>query len=71
MKSKILYTLFSIGVIFSFIGCEDFLDEQPRGKAIAIKLEHYEGVFNSSALSSLYLICDNYFFWKTYDFLLY
>ena len=64
MKHKLLYTPLSAGSLISFISCEDFLDEQPRGKAIAEKLEHYEGLFNSGALSSLSLDTDNYYFWK-------
>ena len=70
MKHKLLYTLLSAGSLISFISCEDFLDEQPRGKAIAEKLEHYEGLFNSGALSSLSLDTDNYYFWKNDEFIL-
>ena len=38
---KLLYTLLSAGAFLSLTGCEDFLDEQPRGKAIAEKIEQF------------------------------
>lgn len=65
MKAKyLLYIIFS-GMLCA--GCDDFLDESPRGNAIAETTEEYEKLFNDSQGFNMYLAEQYYALWKSDD----
>ena len=46
--------LFSVNLLS---GCDSFLDEAPRGKAIATSVNEYNGMFNTMLFMNLTLLC--------------
>lgn len=48
-------------------GCDSFLDEAPRGKAIATSVNEYNGMFNTTLFMNLSLSHDYYAFWRSDD----
>ena len=58
-----------VWIPFLFSGCDHFLDEAPRGNAIATTVDDYNKMFNGSQLMNM-LIFDNYYAcWKTDELL--
>lgn len=47
--------------------CDSFLDEAPRGKAIATSVNEYNGMFNTTLFMNLSLSHDYYAFWRSDD----
>ena len=42
-----------LSVVLLLGGCKDFLDVKPKGKDIPETIEHYNGMFNSTNLTSV------------------
>ncbi len=64
-KVNLLYSLL-LG-LFIFTGCDDFLDESPRGNAIAETTDDYDKIFNASQGFNLLLVEQYYALWKSDD----
>lgn len=45
--------------------CDSFLDEAPRGKAIAATVNEYNGMFNTTSFMNISLRNDYYAYWKS------
>lgn len=61
-KHILLYSI--IGFLFC-CSCDNFLDKQPRGNAIAETTEHYNGLFNDVTFMNLSLGVAYYSYWKS------
>lgn len=55
MKKNLKYAILAFALVVSFgiTGCSDFLDLKPKGKEVPTKLEHYNGLFNSTLLINI------------------
>ena len=52
--SHVHYRLVVIScAILLLVGCKDFLDLKPKGKDIPETIDHYNGMFNSTTLTSI------------------
>lgn len=63
------YKIFAIipAAIMIFSGCNDFLDEAPRGNAIAETVDDYEKMFNGSQNFNMLFFEQYYALWKSDD----
>ncbi|MBR1464434.1 MAG: RagB/SusD family nutrient uptake outer membrane protein [Prevotella sp.] len=50
---KYIYILIGVVLQLSTTGCNDFLDEQPRGSAIAETTDDYNGLFNATQMMNM------------------
>ena len=66
MKKYISAVLFA--VIATTISCDSFLDDQPRGNAIAEKTDEYDGMFNTTFFMNMSMT--DYTHWLNDDILL-
>lgn len=51
MKNK--YLLLTAIVAIGLTGCKDYLDIKPKGKDVAEKIEHFDGLFNTTGMVNL------------------
>lgn len=63
-KSYILLSCLGLGTM-TFAGCDSFLDDQPRGYAIAETTDDYDGMFNTIEFMNMNMA--DYTFWLSDD----
>lgn len=59
------YLSYSLAALLFCGSCDNFLDKQPRGNAIAESTEHYNGLFNNVQLMNLSFSESYYSYWKS------
>lgn len=68
MKRNILRHLALAGLTLVVASCDSFLDEQPRGQAIAETIDQFDGLFNDSQFMNMDM--EDYTYWLNDDLLL-
>ena len=61
---NLFYVLNILIGMFLFSGCDHFLDEAPRGNAIAETVEDYDKMFNASTIMNMSIADSYYAYWK-------